>query len=135
MKSFLRSILNSLRLSNRPARLFLLALFLDGLLFSGWSLFFNLYIIDAGYSRDFLGLINAAPLLSALLLAVPMALLSDRMGRKLAMIIGFVLSNFAIIGMILIHAESWMLVLALIWGAVGQLYFLSQAPFMMKNFL
>ncbi|MGB8212667.1 MAG: MFS transporter [Anaerolineales bacterium] len=133
MKSFLRSILNSLRLLNRPARLFLLALFLDGLLFSGWSLFFNLYIIDAGYSRDFLGLINAAPSLSALLLAVPMALLSDRMGRKLAMIIGFVLSNFAIIGMILIHAESWMLVLALIWGAVGQLYFLSQAPFMMKT--
>jgi MFS family permease len=133
MKTLFLSILNPIRSLNRPARLFLLALFLDGLLFSGWSLFFNLYIISAGYSRDFLGLINAAPSLSALLLGVPMGFLSDRMGRKPAMLVGFTLANFAIIGMVLVHVESWMVVLALIWGAVGQLYFLSQAPFMMKT--
>ena len=110
-----------------------MALFLDGLLFSGWSLFFNLYIISAGYSRDFLGLVNAAPSLSALLLGVPMGLLSDRMGRKSAMIVGFILANFAVIGMVLVHVEIWMLVLGLLWGVAGQLYFLSQAPFMMKT--
>ena len=121
MKPLFRSTLNPIRSLNRPARLFLLALFLDGLLFSGWSLFFNLYIISAGYSRDFLGLINAAPSLSALLLGLPMGLLSDRMGRKFAMIVGFVLANFALISMVLVHVESWMLVLALLWGAAGQL--------------
>ena len=133
MNKFFGSILNPIRSLNRPARLFLLALFLDGLLFSGWSLFFNLYIIDAGFSRDFLGLINAAPSLSALLLGVPMGLLSDRMGRKLAMIVGFILANFCVIGIVLVHVETGMLVLALLWGAAGQLYFLSQAPFMMKT--
>jgi len=132
MKSFFRSIFDQFHSLNKPARLFLIALFLDGLLFSGWSLFFNLYIIDAGYSRDFLGLINAAPSFSALLLGVPMGLLSDRMGRKRAMIIGFSLSNLAIIGMILFHVEAWKLLLAFIFGAFGQLYFLSQAPFMMR---
>jgi len=133
MNSLYRSISNPIRSLGRPAKLFLLALFLDGLLVSGWSLFFNLYIVDSGYSRDFLGLINAAPSLSALLLGVPMGLLSDRMGRKTAMIIGFTLSCVATTGMVLVHTESWMLVLALVWGAVGQLYFLSQAPFMMKT--
>jgi MFS family permease len=133
MKALFRSILNPIRALSRPARLFLLSLFLYGLLFSGWNLFFNLYIISAGYSRDFLGLVNAAPSLTALLLGVPIGLLSDRMGRKLAMIIGFILQNFAILGMALLHAESAMLVLALISGAVGQLYFLSQAPFMMRT--
>jgi len=133
MKSFLRSIGTQFRTLNRPARLFLLALFLDGLLFAGWNLFFNLYIISAGYSRDFLGLINAAPSLSALLLGVPMGLLSDRMGRKGAMIIGFSLANVAIIAMVLSHSEAVMLALALVWGAAGQLYVLSQAPFMMKT--
>ena len=132
MNTIFRSTINPIRSLNRPARLFLLALFLDGLLFSGWNLFFNLYIIDAGFSRDFLGLINAAPSLSALLLGVPMGLLSDRMGRKRAMIVGFILANFAIIGMVLVHVETWMLALALLWGAAGQLYFLSQVPFMMK---
>jgi MFS family permease len=133
MKVLFPSILNPIRALSRPARLFLLSLFLYGLLFSGWNLFFNLYIISAGYSRDFLGLVNAAPSLTALLLGVPIGLLSDRMGRKLAMIIGFILQNFAILGMALVHAESAMLVLALISGAVGQLYFLSQAPFMMRT--
>jgi MFS family permease len=133
MKSFLHSTLNQFRLLNRPARLFLLALFLDGLLFAGWNLFFNLYIIDAGYSRDFLGLVNAAPSLTALLLAVPMGLLSDRIGRKRAMMIGFALANFAIIAMILGHSEAIILAGALMLGATSQLYVLSQAPFMMRT--
>jgi MFS family permease len=133
MKSFLRSMGTQFRILNRPARLFLLALFLDGLLFAGWNLFFNLYIISAGYNRDFLGLVNAAPSLSALLLGVPMGLLSDRMGRKRAMIIGFSLANFAIIGMILGRSEAVILVCALVLGGTSQLYVLSQAPFMMKT--
>ena len=133
MKSFLHSTLNQFRLLNRPARLFLLALFLDGLFFAGWNLFFNLYIIDAGYSRDFLGLVNAAPSLTALLLGVPMGLLSDRMGRKRAMMLGFALANFAIIGMILGRSEAVILAGALVLGGTAQLYVLSQAPFMMKT--
>ena len=133
MKSFLRSLFTQFHHLNKPARLFLLALFLDGLLFSGWNLFFNLYIIDAGYSRDFLGLINAAPSLSGLVLAVPMGLLSDRMGRKRAMILGFILDNLSIFGQVLFHAGAWKLVSALFLGAASQLYFLSQAPFMMRT--
>jgi MFS family permease len=133
MKIFFRSSLSQFRLLSRPARLLLLALFFDGLLFAGFNLFFNLYIVDAGYSRDFLGLVNAAPSLSALLLGVPMGLLSDRMGRKRAMIAGFALADLAILGMVLFHSETIILVLALVWGATGQLYVLSQAPFMMKT--
>lgn len=127
-----QSFLAQIRSLNRPARLFLLALFLDGLLFAGWNLFFNLYIIEAGYSRDFLGLVNAAPSVSGLALGVPMGLLSDRIGRKRAMILGFALANFAIIGMLLARVEWIILLLALVFGAAGQLYMLSQAPFMMR---
>jgi MFS family permease len=132
MKSFFRSTFDQFRHLNKPARLFLLALFLDGLLFSGWNLFFNLYIIDAGYSRDFLGLINAVPSFSGLLLGVPMGLLSDRIGRKLSMILGLILANLGIIGMILVPGEISKLAFGFFFGACGQLYFLSQAPFMMR---
>jgi MFS family permease len=77
--------------------------------------------------------VNAAPSLSALLLGVPMGLLSDRMGRKRAMMIGFALANFAIIAMILGRSEGVILAGALVLGATSQLYVLSQAPFMMKT--
>jgi MFS family permease len=132
MKSFLHAMLNQFRSLNRPARLFLTAIFFDGLLFAGWQLFFNLYIVSAGYSREFLGLLNAVPAISALILTVPMGLLSDRIGRKRAMMLGFLLSNFGIIAMILVRSEPAMLMLAFFWGGAGQLYVLSQAPFMMK---
>jgi len=132
MKAMLGSILNQFRILNRPARLFLVALFLDGLLFSGWILFFNLFIIESGHSREFLGLANAAPSLSALVLGVPMGLLSDRMGRKRAMIAGFAIANLAIIAMLLSRHEAVILFFALVYGAAGQLYIVSHAPFMMK---
>jgi MFS family permease len=132
MKNFMQGTLDQFRSLNKPARLFLTAIFFDGLLFAGWQLFFNLYIVSAGYSREFLGLINAVPAISALILAVPMGLLSDRIGRKRAMMLGFVLSNIGIISMLLVRSELGMLALAIFWGGAGQLYVLSQAPFMMK---
>lgn len=132
MRSLLGSIINQFRILNRTARLFLVALFLDGLLFSGWSLFFNLFIIESGHSREFLGLVNAVPSLAALLLGVPMGLLSDRMGRKRAMMAGFSITGLAMVVMILSHVEAVMIAMGLIFGAASQLYVLSQAPFMMK---
>ena len=61
-----------------------------------------------------------------------MGLLSDRMGRKRAMIIGFSLANLCAIGMMLAKSEGMILGLALVFGATAQLYVLSHAPFMMK---
>ena len=49
------------------------------------------------------------------------------------MILGFLLANFAIFGMILFQAEAWKLASALVLGIFSQLYFLSQAPFMMRT--
>lgn len=132
MKTLIRSLINQVRNLNKPARLFLLAIFFDGLLFSGYNLFFNLYIIEAGFGRGFLGLVNAAPSIAGLVLGVPMGLLSDRIGRKRSMILGFALANFGIIGMLVSHSEVLIFVLSMFWGVMGQLYFLSHAPFMMK---
>jgi MFS family permease len=117
---------------SKPARLFLLALLLDGFLFTAFSLFFNFYVLADGHSREFLGLINAMPSIAALVLGLPMGMLSDRIGRKPAMLIGFTLANVGIAIMLITHQPILMLAMAFLWGAAGQLYFLSQAPFMMK---
>jgi len=116
----------------KPARLFLLALFLDGLLFTAFGLFFNFYILADGHSREFLGLINAMPSIAALVFGLPAGMISDRIGRKRSMIIGFTLANIGIITMLLVHQPVIMLAMAFLWGAFGQLYALSHAPFMMK---
>jgi len=131
LKLFHSQIQNVGKLS-KQARFLLLAFLLDGLLFTAFGLFFNFYIIEAGYSREYLGLINAMPSIAALALGLPMGMISDRIGRKRSMLIGFTLANCAIITMLVVRQPVIMLIMAFMWGATGQLYFLSQAPFMMK---
>jgi MFS family permease len=117
---------------NRSAKFFLLALFLDGFMFAAFNLFFNFYILADGHNREFLGLLNAMPLLAAILLGLPMGMLSDRIGCKISMLIGLTLANIGIVAMLLVHQPGIMLFLSFSWGAAAQLYFLSQVPFMMK---
>ncbi|RPI24050.1 MAG: MFS transporter [Chloroflexota bacterium] len=115
-----------------PARLFLIATIFDGIVYSGWGLFFNFYILERGFDRGFLGMVNAMPSIAALLLGIPMGLLSDRLGRKRAMIAGLTISILCMALEVTVSNPVLILVTAFIAGAAGSLYFLSQAPFMMK---
>jgi MFS family permease len=112
--------------------LFLLATIFDGIVYSAWGLFFNFYILERGYSRQFLGLVNAAPSLATLLLGIPIGLLSDRIGRKRAMVLGLLLSTLFMAAEVTVASPALILAAAFLSGLAGTLYFLSQAPFMMK---
>jgi len=61
-----------------------------------------------------------------------MGLLSDRMGRKRAMLLGFTAANLGIILMTCVRQPLFMLAMAFVWGLSGQLYVLSHVPFQMK---
>ncbi len=117
---------------SQPARLFLLALTLDGILFSGWNLFFNFFILARGFDRDFLGLINAVPSLALLLFGLPVGHLSDRLGRKRAMLVGFILCTLFLTVEVSTTNPTLILAAAFLGGPASGLYFMSQAPFMMK---
>ena len=116
----------------RSTRLFLLATIMDGILFSGWNLFFNFYILGRGFERDYLGLVNAMPSIAALIFGIPLGALSDRIGRKNAMILGVAVSIGGMAFEVTVLDPTLILVFAFIQGLGSTLYFLSQAPFMMK---
>jgi MFS family permease len=127
-----RSLLSEIRTFNRSARLFLLATVLDGIVYSAWSLFFNFYILERGFPRDFLGLVNAMPSISALLFGIPIGVLSDRLGRKRSMLLGVGMS-IACMGLeVTVRNPNLILAMAFLGGMANMLYFLSHAPFMMK---
>jgi MFS family permease len=116
----------------RNARLFLLATVIGGVATSGLQLFFNIYLRSRDFDLDFIGLINAIPAAAALVVGVPMGMLSDRMGRRRAMFIGLGLSTLAAWGMVSAPSRELMLVMACCKGIADSLYVLSQAPFMMR---
>ena len=117
---------------SRPARLFLLATLLDGVIYSTWLLFFNFYILERGFSREFLGLVTSTTSAAALLLGIPLGMLSDRIGRKRAMILGMSLYILGAAVEVTAPARGLILGAAFVSGAGQSLFFLSQAPFMMK---
>jgi MFS family permease len=127
-----RSQINQIRSFSQPARLYLIAIVIDGISYCGWSLFFNFYILQRGFDKDFLGLVNAMPSIGILLLGIPMGRLSDRIGRRWAMIIGATLSIISMCLQVILRDPLLILMAAFITGAASSLYFLSQAPFMMK---
>src|SRR3990172_4988372 len=105
---------------------------INGVIFSGWQLFFNIYMLQSGFERDFLGIINSLPSLFGLLLGIPIGRFSDRIGRKPALIIGIVFSSLAFFGEVTFQQPALIAVMSACSGIFTMLLIVSQAPLMMK---
>src|ERR1700690_3456691 len=82
-----------IRSLTRAARLFLVMMLINGLVLSGWYLFFNFYMRESGYKLDFLGLVNSLPSAAGLIFGLLAGRFSDRIGRKPSLIIGIGLTS------------------------------------------
>lgn len=118
---------------NRQTKLFLLSTLLYGFSFSVWELFFNLYILSLGFNNDMLGLIRSATPLSALLLGLPLGLLSDRIGRRTSMIIGLIIGFSGMLLQIRLLYTLLIFFFGFVQGAGFMLYHVSQSPFIMAT--
>lgn len=116
---------------SRETKLFLFSTLLYGFAFSVWELFFNLYILSLGFNSDVLGLIRSATPLSALLLGLPLGLLSDRIGRRKCMLIGLGIGFIGMILQIRLLNPFVIFFFGLVQGAGFMLYRVSQPPFIM----
>ncbi len=109
-----------------------MATVIGGTTYSGLQLFFNIYLLSRHFDLGFIGLINAIPAGAALVVGVPMGILSDRMGRRPAMLLGLAVSTLSAWGMVSAPSRELMVIMACLKGAADTLYQVSQAPFMMR---
>lgn len=132
MNPFIQQVRRASEL-NRNAKLYLAMSGINGLGNGVFMLFFNLFILARGNDEAFLGLLMSLMSLSSLVLGLPMGLLTDRMGRKRAMLLGSGLSSAA--GLILLVSPlDWPLVLsAVALGAGNALYMAAGPAFMAEN--
>ena len=121
-----------IRTFNRDARLFLWMTTISGIIFSGWQLFFNIYMLQSGVTRDFLGIVNSLPSLTGLLLGIPIGRLSDRIGRKQALIISIVFSGLSFLGQVTFKQPALILVMSGLAGIFNMFLIVSVSPLMMK---
>jgi MFS family permease len=117
---------------NRDTRLFLWMTVISGVIFSGWQLFFNIYMLQSGVTRDFLGIVNSLPSLTGLLLGIPIGRLSDRMGRRQAIIISIALSGLSFLGQVLFKQPALIIIMSGLTGIFNMFLIVSVSPLMMK---
>ena len=121
-----------MRTFQRDARLFLWATIIYGIIYSGWQLFFNIYMLQSGFTRDFLGIVNSLPAFTSLLLGIPIGRLTDRIGHRPALIIGLLFSGLAYLGQVTFKQPILIAVMAAFSGAFTMFIFVSISPLMMK---
>ena len=121
-----------IRSFNRAARLFLIMTIIDGVILSGWQLFFNFYMLQAGFTREFLGLVNSMPSAAGLIFGLLVGRISDRIGRKPSLIIGIVFASLFMLAQITFRQPVIIAVSAFFTGAFNMLFIVSQAPLMVK---
>ena len=127
-----RHYVEPIRSFDRPARLFLIMTIIDGVIYSGWQLFFNFYMLQSGYSREFLGLVNSMPSAAALVFGILVGRFSDRIGRKPALMLGIGFSGLCMLLEVTSRQPALIVVGAFLNGVFNSLFLVSQAPLMMK---
>jgi len=127
-----RHYLEPIRSFHRPARLFLLMTIIDGVILSGWQLFFNFYMLQSGSTREFLGLVNSMPSAAGLIFGLLVGRVSDRIGRKLSMIIGIAFASLFMLAQVTFRQPAVIAGAAFLMGIFNMLFLVSQAPLMVK---
>jgi len=117
----------------RDARIFLLATLVYGVMLSLWWVDFNLYLTALGFDNAFIGIVGTASAAAAALAAFPASLLSDRIGRRLVLVLATSVSAVGIVGLILVGSSFAVVACAALIGAANQAFSVVQSPFMTEH--
>lgn len=129
----LRLYAERLRAFSLNARLYLLSVVLSGAAMGVFRLLFNFYVLSLGYDEALLGTLIAISSLTALLSALPMGYLVDRLGHKPALLLGSGLSGVVVLIMVLFPSAGVFLVMNALLGLAQSLSGVTMGPFLMEN--
>ncbi|MFX1486747.1 MAG: MFS transporter [Promethearchaeota archaeon] len=129
MKNYLKRITEF----STNAKLFLSTSALIAFSYGVSQLIFNLYILELGYSEDFVGLILFSGAVSLALAAIPAGVLCDKIGRKRSLISGLIISAVAYTVLYITEIDLMILLSNGIGGGAFSLYLVAESPFMTEN--
>ena len=129
-----RRLVASYRGFERDAKIFVLStIFASGAIGLFW-INFNLYLASLGIEPETIGLVATFGALSSAVIALPASVLSDRIGRRLTMVIGSGLAIAALVGFVLVSDSVPLLfILAVIYNVGQQTRLVVANPYMTEH--
>ncbi len=128
-QSFVSSLLHM------PRNVYLLLLFTTGKGFQLTIALLNIsyYAHSLGYKPDFIGVLNAASAVGALIGAVPTGLLADRIGRRPVLLVSAVLAPLFLALTGLVTTAPLLLLFSFLQGTVATAYWVTNVPLLVEN--
>lgn len=115
------------------ARLYLLNAILAGLAMGVFRLLFNFYLLSLGFEKDVVGNLISASSLTALISALPMGYLVDRIGHKPALLASSVVLVVGLTLMVAVPILPVLVATNIILGLAQSLSGVTNGPFLMEN--
>lgn len=131
--SVLKTYLARVQAFSPNARKYLIGIMIYGAATGVYQLLFNFFILSLGYNEAVLGNLVTARSATALIVALPVGYLADRIGRKLALIIGQGAVGAAILMMVLFPSLPMFLAMNIVIGFSQSLAAVAMGPFLMEN--
>jgi len=128
-----RAYAANLRRFSRNARLYLVHIVGMDVIHGTWEVIFNLYLLELGFSIEFIGVRLAIMGVARVVAAVPAGWLSDRIGRKWGFILGDGGGAVLAVIQILSANPTVLLVGAAFQSGFGVLHHVTESPFMAEN--
>lgn len=118
-----------------PRNVYLLLLFTTGKGFqlSISTLTLNYYVHSLGYRPDFIGVFSAMPAIGALIGAVPIGMLADRIGRKPVLLMTAILTPLFLALTGLVTSVPLLLGFGFIQGLVATAYWVTNIPLLVES--
>lgn len=133
MANIVKTYLHRIGQFSRNARLYLASAILSGASFGVYRLLFNFFALSLDLDQSIIGHIITINSFTALVLALPMGYLADRIGRKFSLILGVTLTSLAIAVMVLWPSQGLFYAMAVVMGAAQSLSAVTMAPFLLEN--
>src|SRR5215831_11635952 len=97
------------------------------------TLTLNYYVHSLGYQPDFIGVFSAMPAIGALISAVPVGILADRIGRKPVLVMTAILTPLFLAACALVTSPFLLLFCAFMQGVVSTAYWVTNLPLLTES--
>ena len=133
LKSILSTYLARMRAFHPNARLYLVSVILTGAALGVYRLISNFYVLSLNFDQNMLGQLITTTSMAALLSAVPMGYLADRLGRKNSLLLGGALVSLGILVTVLSPTRAMLYSMNALIGMAQSLSAVSMSPFLLEN--
>jgi MFS family permease len=129
----LKSYYEKIRLFRSNARLYLLNTIITGVSQGIFFLLFNFYALSLGYDEAMVGQLLSVSSVVALAGALPAGYLSDRLGRKISLLLANLTVTLSVLGMVVWHTPEGLYLMSAFNGLGYSMMGVTMGPFLMEN--